>query len=141
MSRTPFGRLAAAPLIGLLSLASPLVESSALAQSTTPDCEALRQRLAEHARLSDGVRSAMGMISPLELGGLTEIFGSLIMFSLDIHPPSVRCQAQPIAGSFFRSLRYNPPHVVRVHCVQYRVHVASACVASRNRLRVEARWW
>jgi len=58
MARTPFGRLAAS-LIGLFSLASPLVPSSALAQSTTADCEALRQRLAEHARLSDGVRQAL----------------------------------------------------------------------------------
>jgi hypothetical protein len=58
MARTPFGRLAVS-MIGLFSLASPLVPSSALAQSTTPDCEALRQRLAEHARLSDGVRQAL----------------------------------------------------------------------------------
>lgn len=58
MARTPSGHLVAS-LIGLLSLASPLVSPSALAQSTTPDCEALRLRLAEHARLSDGVRQAL----------------------------------------------------------------------------------
>ena len=58
MPRTPFGRLATL-LIGLLLGVSPLASSPALAQSTSPDCEALRQRLAEHARLSDGVRQAL----------------------------------------------------------------------------------
>ncbi|MGH7895718.1 MAG: hypothetical protein ACREQL_13685 [Candidatus Binatia bacterium] len=46
-------------LIGLVSAASLLASSAALAQSTSPDCDALRLRLAEHARLSDGVRQAL----------------------------------------------------------------------------------
>src|SRR5262245_49358689 len=46
-------------MIGLLSWTTLLVPALTLAQTTSPDCETLRQRLAEHARLSDGVRQAL----------------------------------------------------------------------------------